>query len=272
MLLEPELRSIDPADVLPSDDEPVDQRPDIVLLRENLKARGQVTPVLLAPHPSAAGKLLYIDGHGRGYCLAQLGQKMKALVFPRPLTPAELIEFKFSNNLIRRTMSAEEIGLECARYIELSKCSQTEIAARLSVSNATISRCMARIKRIPEGCEAMARQLGPSFVAIILALKTPELRRKAFEYATTLQDGKKPKREQLTAFVDQLKGKKPAKAARKRVLRFVVEGREILVDLLPEDDAERLIEAFRAMANHLSKHRDLKLETVAAMLADKDAA
>ena len=203
----------------------------------------------------------------------QLGLKMKALVFPRPLTPAELIEFKFSNNLIRRTMSAEEIGLECARYIELSGCTQGEMAARLSVSNATISRCLGRIKRIPEGCEAMARQLGPSFVAIVLPLKDPDMRRKAFEYATTpLADGRKPKRDQLAAFVKQLKGKKPAKAARTKRLRFVVGGREFLVELLSDDTAESLIEAFRAVANNLSKHRDLKLETVAAVLADLDAA
>jgi ParB-like chromosome segregation protein Spo0J len=272
-MLEAEFREVDPADCLPSDDEPVELRPDIGLLRENLLARGQMAPVLLAPHPVEKGKFQYIDGHGRGWCLAQLGRRMKALVFPRPLTPAELIEFKFSNNLIRRTMSPEEIGLETLRYIELTGCSQQDMAARLSISNATMSRCLARIKRIPEECEEMARQLGPSFVAIILSLKTPEQRRLAFEFATTKQaDGRKPKRDQLARYVDGLKGKKPKTAARTKRLHFLVDGREYLVKTLPGDTVESLSEAFRAVANLLSKHKTLKLETVAAVLADKDAA
>jgi ParB family chromosome partitioning protein len=272
-MLEPEYRLVDPADCIASDTEPVEQRLDLEPLLENIRMHGQMVPVLLAPHPSEPDKFQYSDGHGRGWCLAQLGQRMKSLVFPRPLTPAELIEFKFSNNLIRRTMSKEEIGMECSRYIELTGCTQKSMAAKLAVSNATMSRAMSRMQRIPPGCEGMARQLGPSFVAIILSLKSPEQRRKAFEFATTPQtDGKKPKREQLTQFVDGLKGRKPAKAARKKQLRFLADGREFLVESLPGDTPESLIKAFRAVANQLGNHRDLKVETAAAVLADKEVA
>jgi len=270
-MTEPKIQMVDPADCFATDDADPAQRPDIGFLRDSLEQDGQKVPVLLAPHPEKPGKHVYVDGHGRGHCLRLLGRKMLALVLDRPVSEIERIELKFSHNALRRSMSLEEIAGEAARYIELTGCTQKEAGARLKCSDATVSRALALHRRVPADLRAAANQLGPSFVSLISPLGKDEAMRQAVEFAAKAgADGKKPSRDQVARFVAQLRGKKRPRPPRCKRIKLRIEERRYEIELKPGDGVDSLIEALRASANRLQRHRELSLEALAAVLADKE--
>ncbi len=267
-----EIVSVAPSDCLPTDDADPAARPDIEYLKASLEKDGQKVPCLLAPDAERPGKFRYIDGHGRGYCLGLLGRMMKAIVLPAMLTETERIEVKFATNVLRRSLTLEEIAIEAGRYIELTGCNQKEAAARLKCSDATLSRALNSLRRLPPDIRAEAYRLGPSFTAAIASLPTEEAMRRALEFARPGAEGSKPTRDRFMRFVAELKGKKNSKPKRSRRLRLRVDERRFEVELRPGDSPETLIEAFKAALARLTRHRDLPLDAVAAALADKQPA
>ena len=262
---------VDPADCSASENTDPESRPDLAFLMASLEADGQKVPVLLAPDGERPGKYRYIDGHGRGYCLGKLGRKMQAIVLPAMLSETERIEVKFATNAIRRCLSLLEIGMDAARYIELAHASQKEAAVRLKVSDTTISRGLSCLRRLPPDIRAEVNRLGHSFASLIASLPSEAAMRQALAFATTAgPEGKKPTRDQLLRLVNELRGKKKAKAKKGKRLRLRLEDRRFEVELKPGDTPESLMEAFRAAAARLARHKDLPLEAVAAVLADKE--
>lgn len=267
------IQLIDPADCVPSDDGDPAGRADIDFLFASIKADGQKVPVLVAADEQRPGKYRYIDGHGRGYCLAKLKQKMQAIILPEAVTEARLIEFKFATNLLRRSMSTEEIAIEAKRYMEVTGSNQTEAATRLHCSDATLSRALKSVRRIPPELWAEARRLGPSFLSLIASLPTAEAMKKAIDFANTPgKDGKKPTRDQLARFVDGLKGPKLVRGGRLKQESFGIDARHFAVELKPGDTTETLIEAFKDVVATLSKHRTVPLEALFLILRGKESA
>jgi ParB/RepB/Spo0J family partition protein len=266
-----EIQFVDPADCLPTDDSDPGSWTDNEFLMASLEEDGQKVPVLLAPDVDRPGKFRYIDGHRRGNCLGRLRRTMKAIVLPTMPTEVERIEVKFATNVIRRQMPLEEIGLEASRFIELTGASQREAATRLKCSDATISRALNSLRRLPTEIRTDVNKLGPSVTSIIASLPSEEAMREAFDFATTPgADGRTPTRDQLMRRVGGLRGKKKPKAKKCRRLRLRVDDRRFEVELCPGDTPESLIEAFKAAIARLTRHKGLPLEAVVAALADKE--
>lgn len=214
-MIDTQMQLVDPADCSATDGGDPAMRPDIEFLEESLDQDGQKVPVMLAPDPERPGRFLYIDGHGRGYCLGRLGRKMLAIVLDRPVSKVERIELKFAHNGIRREMSLEEIAADATEYIELTGRSQKEASVRLKCSEATISRSLSSIRRIPPELRAEAYRLGHYFVSLISPLPDAAAMRQAIAYAgTTRADGRKPTREQVKQVVAKLRGRKDARPSR----------------------------------------------------------
>ena len=268
-----QIEEVDPAEVAPAEGDDPALRPDIDFLMESIREFGQKVPELLARSPEHNGKYKYktIDGGGRRYCLYQLNWKMSAIILDRLVSESELIELEFAHNAIRRSMSLAEIAVKAERHIELNGCTQKETASRLKCSDTTISRALTVTRRIPPEYRADAYRLGPFFVSLISPLPTPGAMGQAIAFASTPRaDGKKPSRQQVTQFVDGLKGRKRPKAAKVKRLKLRVEDRRFEVELKPGDSAGTLIEAFKAAVGRLQQHSKLSIEAVAAELADKE--
>ena len=106
---------------------------------------------------------------------------------------------------------------------------------------------------------------------MISPLKSADAMRRALDFAATpLADGRTPNRAQLKQFIGQLDGRKPNRSARPKRFRLRVDDRRFEIDLKAGDSPETLIEAFKAATARLAKHRELPLDAVAAVLADKD--
>jgi hypothetical protein len=267
-----QIHVVDPAEAEPAGDTDPATRPDIDFLEESIREDGQKVPVILSRHPEPAGKFSYltIDGNGRRYCLLRLGRKMSAIVLDRVPSESERIELEFALNVIRRSIGMAELAVKAERHIELNGCTQKETARRLKCSDTTISRALAVTRRIPAEHRADALRLGPYFVSLISPLPTPEAMGQAIAFADTPRtDGKKPSREQVTQFVGELPGRKPAKSTAKR-LKLCVKDRRVEVELKPGDSADTLIEAFKAAVSRLQEHRKLPLDAVVAAMADKE--
>ena len=197
-------------------------------------------------------------------------RKMSAIILDRVPSESERIELDFSLNVIRRSLGLAEIAVKAERHMEINGCTQKETARRFKCSDTTISRALTVTRRIPPELRAAALQLGPYFVSLISPLPTPEAIGQAIAFADTPKaDGKKPSREQVTQFVGELRGKKPAKAKARR-FKLRVEDRRVEIELKPGDSAETLIEAFKAAVSRLQEHRKLPLNAVAAVMADKE--
>lgn len=245
-------------------------RADIELLFESLRDDNQKVPVLLARHPTVPGKYVKIDGHGRIHCLHKLGRKVWAIVLDRLVDEAERLELEFSHNLLRRSMSASELAAKAARYMELTGATQQEAARRLKCGDATLSRAFGP-RRVPAECREAAGTLSPTVLAVITPLRTADAIKRAVEFASTPgEDGRRPTREQVTAFVTPLRKGKPAKKPKRLKLR--VQGRRFEVELRPDDTPELLVEACKVLVSTLSPHRNLTLPALTAQLAEKPAA
>jgi ParB-like nuclease domain len=265
-----QIHLVDPAEVEP--DEGVDPaaRPDIDFLDASLEEKGQQVPVVIARHPAPVGQYKYkmIEGTGRRYCLLKRRRMMTAIILDRVPSESERIELDFTFNAIRRSMGLAEIAVKAERHMEINGCTQKETAGRLKCSDTTISRALTVTRRIPPEHRAAALRLGPYFVSLISPLPTPEAMGQAIAFADTPRpDGRKPSRAQIVAFVDGLKGKKPARGRR---LKLRVENRQVEIELKPGDSAETLIEAFKAALGRLQEHRKLPLDAVLAAMADRE--
>ena len=115
-------------------------------LMESIREHGQQVPVLLRPHPGAAGRYQVVYGRRRVLALRDLGQPVKALV--RDLDDRELILAQGQENAARRDLSFIEKA-NFARQMRDHGYDRATICAALHVDKTVISRMLSVVDRLP---------------------------------------------------------------------------------------------------------------------------
>ena len=244
-------------DCLPPEDHSPATRPGIQTLIEAIRAHTQLVPGLLCPHPEFPGKNLILDGVGRWYSCGKLGIPFRAILLASAVSEAERITLKLQHNLIRRSMSQDEVADDAQRFMTLMQCTQEEAAQRLALSSSTISRALAVKRKIPQELKLMADVVRPSVASLIATLPNVEVMRQALEYATTPgKGGKLPTREQVVFYLEQFK-KKKAKAPRPKTLKGTIDGRKVELGLLPNESTESVIKFLQSLATKLGEYRKM---------------
>jgi ParB family chromosome partitioning protein len=150
---------IDPASVDPSFAEDRIARTsdaDYRRLVESMGASGQQVPILLRPHPEAAGRYQVAYGHRRLAAAAELGIAIRAIV--RPLTDAELVIAQGKENAERRNLSFIERAMFAAE-LEARGFDRATLHAALAAHPAEMTRYLAVARAIPRW---LVRAIGPA--------------------------------------------------------------------------------------------------------------
>lgn len=116
-------------------------------LLEAVKERGQDSPILVRPHPEAAGRYMIVFGHRRARVARELGIKVKAVI--KPLADLEHILSQGQENSARANLSFIERVLFAAR-LEALGFERDAIQAALTVDYQTLSKMLTIPKAIPE--------------------------------------------------------------------------------------------------------------------------
>lgn len=114
-------------------------------LRESIKEQGQQVPILVRPHPDAAGRYQVAFGHRRLRALNELGLPVKAVV--RELTDEQLVVAQGQENNERQDLSY----IEKARFADRLKDQfpREIITAAMSIDRPALSKMLSIIGGIP---------------------------------------------------------------------------------------------------------------------------
>ncbi|WEX79485.1 plasmid partitioning protein RepB (plasmid) [Sinorhizobium numidicum] len=124
-------------------------------LKQAIAERGQDTPILVRPHPSAAGRYQIVFGHRRARVARELGRKVKAVV--KAIDDRTHVIAQGQENSARANLSFIERA-NFASHLEKLGYDRTIIGLALAANAAAISKMIAVTDRIPE--ETVAR-IGP---------------------------------------------------------------------------------------------------------------
>lgn len=146
---------LDPADIDASDlkDRLEVDAEDQAALAGAIRENGQQVPILVRPHPHAAGRYQVAYGHRRLAACRDIGCKVRAVV--RKLTDRELFVAQGQENSARRDLSFIERALFALR-LEERGIDREAIMAALDVDKTEISKLI-----------SVARTIPPDFVAAI---------------------------------------------------------------------------------------------------------
>lgn len=173
---------------------------DLRNLAESIKQNGQLQPGL-AWLDEGRGRLLLIAGERRLRALKFAGLPTMAVkVLRGTLTQSQLLEMNITENLQRASLNPVERGKSFQRMMQLEGITAREVASRLKVSDAMVSRDLAILDLPPEMQQQVASGGLPSSVAATLArLDDDESRR----YLADQFGSGKLSREGVTAAVNK---------------------------------------------------------------------
>jgi ParB family chromosome partitioning protein len=125
-------------------------------LVESIGASGQQVPILLRPHPEAAGRYQVAYGHRRLAAAAELGIPVRAVI--RPLTDTELVIAQGKENAERRNLSFIERSMFAAE-LESRGFDRATLHAALAAHPAEMTRYLAVARSLPRW---LVQAIGPA--------------------------------------------------------------------------------------------------------------
>lgn len=129
---------------------------DFESLVEAIKERGQDSPILVRPHPTAPGRYQVAFGHRRLRAAQRLQRPVRAVV--KPLTDRDLVVAQGQENSARANLSFIERALFAAR-LESASYDRETIMAALGVDKTVVSRMISVAAKIPP---ALIEAIGPA--------------------------------------------------------------------------------------------------------------
>ncbi|KMO44596.1 hypothetical protein VQ03_02225 [Methylobacterium tarhaniae] len=116
-------------------------------LTEKIRDHGQLNPILVRPHPDAAGRYQVAFGHRRLRAVKALGLPVRAVV--RALSDEQLVVAQGQENHEREDLSYIEKAL-FARRLEQRGFSRATIMAAMSIYKSDLSNMLSVATKIPE--------------------------------------------------------------------------------------------------------------------------
>ncbi len=226
-------------------------------LLASVREHGQLVPGWVCPSPDLPeDRRLCLEGNRRLAVAGTLGLPFWAFDLGRVVPEAERIKLLFQHNHSRRVMGRDEIAERAARYIELTGCTAADAAKLLNVSPPTLSRAFGE-RRIPPELRERAELLGLSIRSLVAAAP-PALMGKAVAFAETPgADGKRPTRDEVSAFIRQLRKSGQPKGKKPRTVTLKLNGRAVTLALADKDTAYAVAEDLKAIVARLGKHADV---------------
>jgi ParB family chromosome partitioning protein len=138
-------------------------------LADNIKTNGLLQPVV-GCRDAGRGRFVLICGERRFRASRLAGLASIAMkVIPGPLSPGQMLQINLAENIQRCSLNPVERGKAFRRLMQLEDLSASEVAARMNVSNATVSRDLSLLE-LPEALQAaVASDELPASVAASIA-------------------------------------------------------------------------------------------------------
>jgi ParB family chromosome partitioning protein len=115
-------------------------------LRASIAAKGQDSPILVRPHPTAAGRYQVAFGHRRLRAAAELGRSVRCIV--KPLSDRDLVIAQGQENSARADLSFIERG-RFAQALEEGGYDRETIMQALTIDKSGLSRLITVVNRMP---------------------------------------------------------------------------------------------------------------------------
>ncbi|NRP90467.1 chromosome partitioning protein, ParB family [Rhizobium mongolense subsp. loessense] len=125
-------------------------------LLEGIRERGQDTPIMVRPHPTADGRYQIVFGHRRARAAKELGRPVRAVV--KPMSDADHIIAQGQENSARENLSFIERAMFAQKLLELSH-EKPVIQVALSVDAPMLTRMLSVSSRVPAD---IANAIGPA--------------------------------------------------------------------------------------------------------------
>ena len=125
-------------------------------LVEAIRESTQLSPILVRPHPDAAGRYQTAFGHRRVRAVALLGLPVRAIV--RDLTDEEMVVAQGQENHARKDLSYIEKA-QFARRLENREFTRATIMAALSIYKSDLSNMLSVAHTVPE---ELIEAIGPA--------------------------------------------------------------------------------------------------------------
>jgi hypothetical protein len=254
-------RYFDPDLIVTPEDNPAHSPARIADLVASIRELGQLVPGWVCPSPDLPSEnhRLCLEGNGRLAAVRQLSRRFWAFDAGRFVPEEERIRLMFHHHGTRRRMGREEIAERGARYIDITGCSAAEAAKVLGCSSPTLSRTFGE-KRIPTELKPKADLLGLSIRSLIAAAPAA-LMAQAIEFALTPKaDGKKPTRDMVSLFIQQLKKNHGKKDRKPRAITLRMNGRVVTLTVEERDSASSMAEDLKSIAAKLGKHAEVAID------------
>lgn len=126
------------------------------VLLEGIRAKGQDSPILVRPHPSAPGRYQVAFGHRRLRAASELGRPVRAVV--KQLSDRDLVIAQGQENSARADLSFIERA-RFARRLEEGGYDRETIISALSVDKTMVSRMISVAARLPSN---LVDAIGPA--------------------------------------------------------------------------------------------------------------
>ena len=121
-----------------------------------IRDHGQDTPILVRPHPSAAGRYQIVFGHRRARAARELGRPVRAII--REVSDTDHVIAQGQENSARENLSFIERAL-FAHHLQGRGLDRSILQTALSVDNPMLTRLLSVAARVPED---VARAIGPA--------------------------------------------------------------------------------------------------------------
>ena len=115
-------------------------------LLQGIRERGQDTPIMVRPHPTAGGRYQIVFGHRRVRAAKELRRPVRAVV--KPMSDADHIIAQGQENSARENLSFIERAMFAQRLLELSY-EKSIIQAALSIDAPMLTRMLSVASRVP---------------------------------------------------------------------------------------------------------------------------
>jgi ParB family chromosome partitioning protein len=125
-------------------------------LVEAIRERGQDSPILVRPHPSAAGRYQTIFGHRRVRAARELGRPVRAVV--KAMDDIGHVVAQGQENSARANLSFIERACFAARLLALGYERQT-VQSALATDATLVSRMLSVVERVPDD---VLQAIGPA--------------------------------------------------------------------------------------------------------------
>jgi ParB family transcriptional regulator, chromosome partitioning protein len=186
---------------------------ELVSLSESLKIHGQLQAGVAA-FDSGRNRYILICGERRYRALKRIGATTMAVkVIEGELTQARMLEINISENLQRASLNPIERAKAFLRLKQLESITFSEVAERLSVSNAMVSRDISLLD-LPASLQEriISGALPASVAAIIVRLDDDDARR---ELADKYQAGEVTREGVASVVKEKLTGKRSASKSKR---------------------------------------------------------